>query len=105
MTPPPATLAQMHDRYEAMPVKGSVPCGVMQRTVAAPFTCAGVGLHSGADVSFTLNPAPANTGIVFIRTDIENPCRGVNPSSFRPCLSGDIMFHDWQFLWCDSWDG
>ncbi len=82
MTPPPATLAQMHDRYEAMPVKGSVPCGVMQRTVAAPFTCTGVGLHSGADVSFTLNPAPANTGIVFIRTDIENPAEASIPALF-----------------------
>jgi UDP-3-O-[3-hydroxymyristoyl] N-acetylglucosamine deacetylase len=33
----------------------------------------GVGLHTGAKVYMTLRPAPANTGIVFRRTDLRPP--------------------------------
>ncbi len=32
--------------------------------------CAGVGVHSGAHVRVVLSPAPANTGILFVRTDV-----------------------------------
>jgi UDP-3-O-[3-hydroxymyristoyl] N-acetylglucosamine deacetylase len=32
--------------------------------------CAGVGVHSGAHVRVVLTPAPADTGIVFVRTDV-----------------------------------
>lgn len=35
--------------------------------------CAGVGVHSGAHVRMVLSPAPVNTGIVFIRTDMRGP--------------------------------
>ncbi len=41
-----------------------------QRTLAAPVTLSGIGLHSGAPVTLTLRPAPVNTGIVFVRTDV-----------------------------------
>ena len=41
-----------------------------QQTIRQPVTCTGVGLHSGCQVSLTLKPAPADTGIVFIRTDL-----------------------------------
>jgi UDP-3-O-[3-hydroxymyristoyl] N-acetylglucosamine deacetylase len=34
-------------------------------------TCSGVGLHSGAPVSLKILPAPAGTGIVFHRSDLE----------------------------------
>jgi UDP-3-O-[3-hydroxymyristoyl] N-acetylglucosamine deacetylase len=40
-----------------------------QRTIAEPVSCQGVGLHSGVPVNLTLRPAPANHGIVFVRTD------------------------------------
>jgi UDP-3-O-[3-hydroxymyristoyl] N-acetylglucosamine deacetylase len=33
---------------------------------------AGVGLHSGAQVQMRITPAPAATGIVFVRTDLNN---------------------------------
>ena len=47
---------------------------VRQRTVAAPVSCAGVGLHSGKTVNLTIKPAPPNHGIKFIRTDLpDNP--------------------------------
>jgi UDP-3-O-[3-hydroxymyristoyl] N-acetylglucosamine deacetylase len=43
---------------------------VLQRTVAKPVTCSGVGLHSGKKVNLTVRPAPANFGIKFVRTDL-----------------------------------
>jgi len=46
-----------------------------QRTISAPISCQGVGLHSGVDVNLTLRPAPADHGIVFVRTDA---ARGVS---------------------------
>lgn len=40
--------------------------------MAAPVSFKGVGLHTGVTVNLTLAPAPANTGIIFKRTDLEN---------------------------------
>ena len=34
--------------------------------------CAGVGVHSGAHVRLALTPAPADSGIIFIRTDVRD---------------------------------
>ncbi len=42
-----------------------------QTTLASDVCYTGVGLHSGQEVCMTLKPAPADTGIVFIRTDLE----------------------------------
>lgn len=44
-----------------------------QRTLQNRVSCSGVGLHSGARIDLTLVPAPANTGIVFVRTDLPHP--------------------------------
>ena len=41
----------------------------LQATLASAVSCRGVGLHSGQQVGLTLRPAPAGTGIVFVRTD------------------------------------
>jgi UDP-3-O-[3-hydroxymyristoyl] N-acetylglucosamine deacetylase len=38
-----------------------------QTTIAAPLTLTGIGVHSGRDVTITLQPAEAGTGIVFQR--------------------------------------
>lgn len=38
-----------------------------QATIAAPVTLTGIGVHSGAPVSITFQPAEAGTGIVFSR--------------------------------------
>jgi UDP-3-O-[3-hydroxymyristoyl] N-acetylglucosamine deacetylase len=43
-----------------------------QRTIKKSITCVGIGLHTGKPVKMTLKPAPASTGIVFIRTDLDN---------------------------------
>lgn len=41
-----------------------------QKTILKPVTLTGKGLHSGVDVAVTLNPAPANHGFIFRRTDL-----------------------------------
>lgn len=42
-----------------------------EQTVRAPVECQGVGLHSGAPVTLRIVPAPAGTGIVFHRVDLD----------------------------------
>lgn len=41
-----------------------------QITIADSIAYEGIGLHSGRPVRLTLRPAPENTGIVFVRTDL-----------------------------------
>lgn len=53
-----------------------------QHTLAAPVTLSGKGLHTGQEVTITLNPAPENHGIVFCRTDIEG----------KPTVKADVDF-------------
>lgn len=43
-----------------------------EQTIRAEIKFSGVGLHSGAPVSMRLIPAPAGSGIVFRRTDLDN---------------------------------
>ena len=44
---------------------------IRQCTLKNVIRASGVGLHSGRKVSLSLRPAPANTGIVFRRVDLE----------------------------------
>jgi len=44
-----------------------------QRTLRNSISAAGVGLHSGSQITMTVHPAPANSGIVFRRTDLAEP--------------------------------
>ena len=53
----------------------------LEHTIAEPLEFTGVGLHSGAPVTMRLLPAPAGSGIVFRRTDLDNfeiPATGRN---------------------------
>ncbi|WP_348267593.1 UDP-3-O-acyl-N-acetylglucosamine deacetylase [Edaphobacter paludis] len=43
-----------------------------ERTIRSEIELSGIGLHSGAPVSMRLVPAPAGSGIVFRRTDLDN---------------------------------
>lgn len=43
-----------------------------QTTVRKPVHAIGIGVHSARKVRMTLRPADANTGIVFVRTDLGN---------------------------------
>ena len=55
---------------------------IRQRTLRNSIKATGVGLHTGEKVYLTLSPAPANTGIVFRRVDlnpvVEIPARAEN---------------------------
>ena len=42
-----------------------------QYTVKRAVSCCGVGLHTGRTVNLTISPAPENSGIQFVRTDVE----------------------------------
>lgn len=41
-----------------------------QRTLVNSISAVGIGLHTGKRISITLNPAPVNAGISFVRTDV-----------------------------------
>jgi UDP-3-O-[3-hydroxymyristoyl] N-acetylglucosamine deacetylase len=60
------------------------PVSSLQHCLAAPVRFEGVGLHSGAPVTLTVLPASADSGIVFVRTD-------VNPFTARiPALASHV---------------
>ena len=44
---------------------------VPQKTISKETSLSGVGLHTGKHVNITFKPAPADTGIVFVRDDID----------------------------------
>ncbi len=56
-----------------------------QRTLNNTIRATGVGLHTGEKVYLTLRPAPVDSGIVFIRTDLEEavalPAHALNVGS------------------------
>jgi UDP-3-O-[3-hydroxymyristoyl] N-acetylglucosamine deacetylase len=43
-----------------------------ETTIQRPVEAKGLGLHSGVPVSIRVLPAPVSTGIVFVRTDLDN---------------------------------
>lgn len=45
---------------------------IRQRTLKNVIRASGVGLHTGEKIHLTLRPSTADSGIVFVRTDIEN---------------------------------
>lgn len=48
------------------------PTAHLEQTIADALEFTGVGLHSGAPVRMCLLPAPAGSGVVFRRTDLDN---------------------------------
>lgn len=55
----------------------------LQRTLNKPVKATGIGLHSGARVEVAFRPAPANTGIIYTRTDL-------NPRVTMKCSAGNV---------------
>ena len=94
---PPATISQIHERYTpvlanaaqgafgkgASPVELPNQLGIWQTTLLAPISFNGAGVHSGGEGCLTLRPAPANTGIVFVRTDVDNIEDAIIPALTR----------------------
>lgn len=61
---------------------------VFQRTLSREVQFSGIGLHTGLKVNVRLVPAPPDTGIVFIRTDIsDSPYIKVSPERLPSMLS------------------
>lgn len=57
--------------YKGIAVSKLLPAlAVRQHTLAGEIGCAGVGLHFGQSIRLTLKPAPVNSGVCFVRTDI-----------------------------------
>ena len=46
---------------------------LLQRTLKNVIRATGIGLHTGEKVYLTLRPAPVDTGIIFVRTDLDEP--------------------------------
>ena len=44
---------------------------IRQKTLKNVIRATGVGLHTGEKIYLTLRPAPADTGIVFVRVDVD----------------------------------
>lgn len=55
---------------------------LQQRTINSKVSCNGVGLHSGLNVNLTLLPAPVDTGIIFLRSDIGG-INGTIPANYK----------------------
>jgi UDP-3-O-[3-hydroxymyristoyl] N-acetylglucosamine deacetylase len=51
-----------------------------QHTVAAEVSCVGVALHTGDMVNMMIRPGPANSGIIFVRKDVQ--ANNVVPARF-----------------------
>lgn len=66
-----------------------------QRTIKTAVTETGIGLHKGRKVRMTLRPAPADTGIVFRRIDLQPPvdihanARDVADTTLCTCITND----------------
>src|SRR5260370_1275167 len=56
---------------EPYPVGSGKAFLIQEQTIRSTVECSGIGLHSGAPVALKLLPAPANTGIIFRRTDLD----------------------------------
>ncbi|MCT8785264.1 UDP-3-O-acyl-N-acetylglucosamine deacetylase [Glaesserella parasuis] len=69
---------------------------IKQRTLKQAAKVTGIGLHSGKKVTLTLRPAPANTGIIYARTDLK-------PVVYFPASAESIR--DTQLCTCMINDG
>jgi UDP-3-O-[3-hydroxymyristoyl] N-acetylglucosamine deacetylase len=55
---------------------------MFQQTIKSSIECRGIAMHSGKEVLMRIKPAPSDSGILFIRTDLENNnVINVSPSS------------------------
>tara|TARA_B100001094_G_scaffold332970_1_gene407613 strand:+ start:15806 stop:16717 length:912 start_codon:yes stop_codon:yes gene_type:complete len=46
---------------------------MQQQTIKQSVSVTGIGLHSGKKITLTIKPAPANSGIHFVRVDLPDP--------------------------------
>jgi len=62
---------------------------IAQRTLDHTIRCSGIGLHSGRKIDLVLHPAPEDSGIMFIRSDlgIEVPAKAEFVTDTRLCTT------------------
>jgi UDP-3-O-[3-hydroxymyristoyl] N-acetylglucosamine deacetylase len=61
-------------REAAATAFGPLQLKTYEQTIETPVECSGMGLHSGAKVKMRIVPAPAGSGIVFRRVDLDGFC-------------------------------
>ena len=74
-----------------------------QQTIAEKVSCTGTGLHSGAPVHLTLYPARANSGIVFVRTDLGTPMEIPARVAYRKPRSLSLSARREVRIWPPRW--
>lgn len=63
-----------------------------QHTIASAVSLSGIGLHTGVPVTLRLAPAPAGTGVVFKRTDLDNfPIEALERNVARVAYATSLM--------------
>ena len=68
---------------------------IKQRTLKQIVSATGVGLHTGDKVRLTLRPAPADSGVVFHRVDLDPPVDVVaRPDSVRDTRMSSCLITD-----------
>lgn len=69
----------------------------LQRTIRKPITVEGIGLHTGESCALTFKPAPAGTGVYFVRADLPGRpalkahSQNVKATSHATTLGGDAF--------------
>jgi UDP-3-O-[3-hydroxymyristoyl] N-acetylglucosamine deacetylase len=79
----PASIAEMNAQFSAVSpaaLPAAARMGIWQTTLRGDASLSGIGLHSGKTVTLRIRPAAADTGIVFMRTDIETPEEAIIPA-------------------------
>jgi UDP-3-O-[3-hydroxymyristoyl] N-acetylglucosamine deacetylase len=71
--------------------------GIRQTTLARAVHCSGIGLHSGTAVNMTLRPAPEDSGVTFVRADLEGEARRipVSPTAVSDTMLGTTVSNPW----------
>lgn len=68
---------------------------IKQRTLKTTVRATGVGLHTGAKVVLVMRPAPADTGIVFCRSDLPgNPAIPARATNVTNTTMATVLEHD-----------
>jgi UDP-3-O-[3-hydroxymyristoyl] N-acetylglucosamine deacetylase len=67
-----------------------------QHTLQGPALFAGIGVHTGAHTRVSVRPAPADTGIVFVRTDVTDRDNRIAVSAEAVCKTqlGTVITND-----------
>ena len=69
--------------------------GPLQRSVSAEITLDGTGVHSGESAKLTFRPGDPDTGVLFVRTDLEqNPSIPANLDHVVGTELGTTIGHD-----------